>query len=165
MEENITPLIAAETIAILENTEVSLLAKIPNRLIELLQEKADELGRNVNLDYTKSYKEQNISEETRGILALIYRDYWCSKEERERFNRLIEENEQKYQEELREKYNPDKIFENQESVKIKSNPLNNDLLRENDNNIEKLENTSLIKIDNLSWYQRIFYKIKKFFSR
>lgn len=165
MEENITPLIAAETIAILENTEVSLLAKIPNKLIELLQEKADELGRNVNLDYTKSYKEQSISEETRGILALIYRDYWCSKEERERFNRLIEENEQKYQEELRERYNPDKIFANQESVKTKSNPLNDDLLRENDNNIQKLENTSLIKIDNLSWYQRIFYKIKKFFSR
>ena len=41
MEENITPLIAAETIAVLENTEVSLLAKIPNKLIELLQEKAD----------------------------------------------------------------------------------------------------------------------------
>ena len=63
MENTITPLIAAEAIAVLENTEDSLLKKIPSKLIEVLQEKADELGRKVNLDYSKSYHEQNISEE------------------------------------------------------------------------------------------------------
>ena len=48
MKNEITPLIAAETIAVLENTEITLLAKIPSKLIEALQEKADELGRKVN---------------------------------------------------------------------------------------------------------------------
>lgn len=164
MEENITPLIAAETIAVLENTEVSLLAKIPNKLIEILQEKADELGRKVNLDYSKSYAEQAISEEARGILALIYRDYWCSAEEKQRFNELIEENEQKYQEELREKYNPDKIFEQTTTVKTASNPLtenySGDIIKD-----EIPQNLSLIKQEELKWYQKIFNKIKSLFSR
>lgn len=164
MEEIITPLIAAETIAVLENTEVSLLAKIPNKLIELLQEKADELGKKVNLDYSKSYAEQAISEEARGILALIYRDYWCSVEEKQRFNELIEENEQKYQEELREKYNPDKIFEQTTTVKTASNPLtenySGDIIKD-----EIPQNLSLIKQDELKWYQKIFNKIKSLFSR
>lgn len=155
MENTITPLIAAETIAVLENTEISLLAKISNKLIEALQEKADELGRKVNLDYSKSFAEQTISEEARGILALIYRDYWCSPEEKQRFNQLIEENEQKYQEELREKYNPDKIFETSNSVKTLNNPLTE----------EYSGSVSLIKQEDIKWYQKIFNKIKSLFSR
>lgn len=156
MESEITPLIAAETIAVLENTEITLLAKIPNKLIEALQEKADELGRKVNLDYTKSYKEQRISEEARGILTLIYRDYWCSKEEKERLNQLIEENEQKYQEELRDKYNPDKIFEQKDSVKTFNNPLIQDI---------SSDSVSLMKVEDLKWYQKIFNKIKCLFIK
>ena len=155
MENRITPLIAAETIAVLENTEISLLAKIPNKLIEALQEKADELGRNINLDYSKPYSEQSLSEETRGILSLFYRDYWCSKEEKERFNQLIQENEQKYEEELREKYNPDKIFEQSNSIKTINNPLRD----------ESLENVSLIKVEEIKWYQKIFNKIKSLFFK
>lgn len=164
MENTITPLIAAEAIAVLENTENSLLKKVPNRLIEVLQEKADELGRKVNLDYTKSYREQNISEEARGIITLIYRDYWCSEEEKNEINRLMEENEQKYQEELREKYNPDKIFEQTTTVKTASNPLTENY----SGNIIKDEipqNLSLIKQEELKWYQKIFNKIKSLFSK
>ena len=164
MENTITPLIAAEAIAVLENTEDSLLKKIPSKLIEVLQEKADELGRKVNLDYSKSYHEQNISEEARGIIILIYRDYWCSEEQKNEINRLMEESEQKYQEELREKYNPDKIFEQTTAVKTMSNPLTEnytgDIIKD-----EIPSNLSLIKQEDLKWYQKIFNKIKSLFSK
>ena len=164
MKSEITPLIAAETIAVLENTEITLVAKIPNKLIEALQEKADELGRKVNLDYTKSYKEQNISEETRTILTLFYRDYWCTKEQKEEVNRIMLENEERYQKELREKYNPDKIFEQTSTIKTSSNPLtanyNGDIIKDEEN-----KNLSLVKVEDLKWYQKIFYKIKSIFFK
>lgn len=158
MESVITPLIAAEAIAILENTDIMLLAKVPAKLIESLQEKADELGRRVNLDYSKDFASQDISEEAKDIIALIYRDYWCTKEEREELNKKLEENEKKYQEELREKYNPDKIFESKESVKTLDNPLNDGF------SASQTENLSLVKSDDLKWYQKIFNKIKTFFQ-
>lgn len=164
MENTITPLIAAEAIAVLENTEDSLLKKVPSKLIEVLQEKADELGRKVNLDYSKSYSEQNISEEARGIIILIYRDYWCSEEQKSEINRLMEESEQKYQEELRRKYNPDKIFETSNSIKTLNNPLTENYTGEIIKNKDE-SNMSLIKVEELKWYQKIFNKIKSLFSK
>ena len=163
MKNEITPLIAAETIAVLENTEITLLAKIPNKLIEALQEKADELGRKINLDYSKTYKEQNISEETRVILTLFYRDYWCTKEQKEEINRIMMENEQKYQEELREKYNPDKIFEQTTTIKTASNPLidnySGEIIK------DEVQELALVKVEETKWYQKIFNKIKSLFIK
>lgn len=158
MEDGITPLIAAEAIAILENTDTLLLAKIPRKLIESLQEKADELGRRVNIDYSKDFANQSISDEAKSIIGLIYRDYWCTKEQRDELNKILEENERKYNEKLREKYNPDKIFESTESIKTMSNPLNEE-------SINSFENVSLIKTEDLKWYQKIFNKIKNLFLK
>lgn len=160
MENVITPLVAAEAIAILENTDTLLLAKIPKRLIESLQEKADELGRKINLDYSRDFANQNVSEEAKSIIGLIYRDYWCTKEEREELNKILEDNEQRYQEELREKYNPDKIFEQTSSIKTADNPLT-----ENYTGDIIEDNMSLVKKEELKWYQKIFNKIKSLFSK
>ena len=163
MENIITPLIAAEAIAVLENTEHSLLKKVPSKLIEVLQEKADELGRKVNLDYSKSYREQDISEEARGIITLICRDYWCTEEQRNEINRLMEENEQKYQEELREKYNPNKIFEKTTAIKTASNPLTENYSGEIIK--DETQDLALVKVEEMKWYQKILSKIKSLFFK
>ena len=148
MENVITPLIAAEAIAILENTDTLLLAKVPTKLIESLQEKADELGRRVNIDYSKDFSIQEISEQAKDIIALIYRDYWCTSEQREEINKALEENERKHNEEIREKYNPDNIFKNEEKIIVPNE-----------------EKVSLIVQEDLKWYQKIFNKIKSLFSK
>ena len=148
MENVITPLIAAEAIAILENTDTLLLAKVPTKLIESLQEKADELGRRVNIDYSKDFSNQEISEQAKDIIALIYRDYWCTSEQREEINKALEENERKHNEEIREKYNPDNIFKNEEKIIVPNE-----------------EKVSLIVQEDLKWYQKIFNKIKSLFSK
>ena len=59
---------------------------------------------------SEPFEECELKEETTIILAVIYRDFLCSKEEREELlkrdkNKLLE-----FEEELREKYNPDNIF-------------------------------------------------------
>lgn len=43
--------------------------------------------------------------------------YWCKDEnEKKRLKRVYAENERKYQDELREKYNPDNLFKNKQRV-------------------------------------------------
>lgn len=59
-------------------------------------------------------REQNIRKETKEMLGIIYRDYLCSNEER---NKLLEQEEQEikqYEEELRQKYDPNDIFKNKQ---------------------------------------------------
>ena len=56
-------------------------------------------------------KEQNLKRKTIAIIAGLNLQYWCQDEERKK--ELLEvycNKEKKYQEELREKYNPDNIF-------------------------------------------------------
>lgn len=146
MELEITSAIAAETIAVLENTEISLLAKIPIKLIKALQEKADEGNTKFNLDFSKSYGEQAISEETRAVMTLIYREYWCTPEERAELDKQCEQAQIKLDEELREKYNPDKIFENKKEV-------------------PEIPKTDIAVVEELKWYQKIINKIKSLFQK
>ena len=64
------------------------------------------------VDITKSFDEQKMSEKTKAIFANIFRDYWATDYQRERI--LAKENydKQKREEERRNKYNPDDIFKN-----------------------------------------------------
>lgn len=151
MEFEITASVAAEAIAILENTEISLVAKVPLKILEMLQSKADQANKKVELDYTKSYSEQNISEEAKGIITLIYRQYWCTESERKELDKKLLENEEIKK---RERYNPDNIFKNVDE----------------DNKYDTIskeysEEKSLTVTENLKWYQKIINKIKSFFNK
>ena len=57
-------------------------------------------------------KDQNIRKETKEILGIIYRNYLCSDEERKKLIEKEQEEIAKFEEELREKYNPNNIFKN-----------------------------------------------------
>ena len=84
MEFEITASVAAEAIAILENTEISLVAKVPLKILEMLQSKADQANKKVELDYTKSYSEQNISDNIIEVMAFYSNKKYlsiCSKNE------------------------------------------------------------------------------------
>ena len=79
------------------------------KALEFLKENASK-NYICNLDYSKKLNDMELKEETRGLLALMYEKYWCPEEEKEELKKKFNENEKKYQEELREKYNPDNIF-------------------------------------------------------
>ncbi len=151
MEFEITASVAAEAIAILENTEISLVAKVPLKILEMLQSKADQANKKVELDYTKSYSEQNISEEAKGIITLIYRQYWCTESERKELDKKLLENEEIKK---RERYNPDNIFK-----KVDEDNKYDTISK------EYSEEKSLTVTENLKWYQKIINKIKSFFNK
>ena len=80
----------------------------------------------------------------------MYLNYWCDSEEEK--NELIEifnENEIKYQEQSREKYNTDNLFKKKE---------------ENKDNAE-IEKVAIVEYKKQNFIQKIIDKIKKIFKK
>ena len=68
------------------------------------------------IDISKSFEEQDIFEETKAILANIFRDYWATPEQKERILEK-ERNDREIEENIkREKYNPDNLFKKKQKV-------------------------------------------------
>lgn len=107
---------AVEVLDILDNTNKADVDKIPKNFIKFLVEIASE-DYKVNLDHSKLISEMNLKEKTKEILGFIYINWWCDKKDKENYIKQIKELEIKRQEEIREKYNPNKIFENKNKIK------------------------------------------------
>lgn len=99
--------------------------KLPNSLFNMLKEKRD-------INYTPQYvediplDEQNIKKETLAIIALLHLNYWCENEkEKAELKQLLSNNEIRYQQELRDKYDPENVFKkcNAENVVEKQTSL------------------------------------------
>ena len=68
---------------------------------------------NFIFDETKSLEEQKISKEAYIIIVTLFRDFFATSVQKEKLEIILNLNEKKYQEELREKYNSDNIFKNE----------------------------------------------------
>lgn len=123
--------------------------KIPKKLREYFKKEKD-------INYIKSInpnqpiKEQNLKEETLALIAMLNLQYWCEDEsEKQKLKSIYEENEKKYQVELREKYNPDNIFKDKQK-NIETNHL---------------QQTAMIEYKKDSLFQKIKKFIVIFFKR
>ena len=138
-------------ILVLYYSDSSIICSIPYKIIEVLQEKSEESEKKVNFKENIELKNQDISEESKAILSILYRDYICSEEEKAEVNKIFEENQKQYEELQREKYNPDKIFEKKDN-KISI-----------DNTVQ--EENALIEMQKDKWYVVLFNKIKSIFKK
>ena len=120
--------------------------KIPKNKITLFEKNANE---NYNFKYNPniSLNEQNVSKRAKAIIAILFRDYWATSEQREKIIAKQNYDRKKLEIEKVKKYNPNDIFKN--------NIVNNQ------NNAN--EEVSLIKVDNKKWYQKIFSFFNKYF--
>lgn len=98
---------------------IEILSYVPQKDIERIpKEKLDFYKLNMDNDYSykldtsKEFEEQEMSDITKAILANIFRDYWATPYQRERIIAKEKYDLEKIEEEKREKYNPDKIFNN-----------------------------------------------------
>ena len=124
--------------------------KIPNNLIEIFENNSNKMYK-FKYDYKKSLEEQGCSNITKTILSLLYRDYWAADDEKREL--LLEEKslKGKYQNELREKYNPDNLFKN------KKETMKNDMENKEENKVIIYEESTLKKIVNKILY---FFHLK-----
>ena len=137
---------------IIHYMDIEYLKKLPKKFIEFVSSNMDK-EYTPNIDKNIPINEQYLKEDTKVLLSLLYRNYWCDSEKKRTLIKedIIAKNE--YEKELREKYNPDNIFKNKSKVaEISIEP-------------QREENhTELIEYKEPKWYQRIFAKILKIFK-
>ena len=102
--------IYSEVYSILHMLGEEYINKLPASLYTMIKEEKLE-SYNPTYDKKISIDKQHVKRDTLALLALIHISYWCnSEEEKQELNSLFNNNEEKHQEEIREKYNPDNIF-------------------------------------------------------
>ena len=134
---------AVEVNSLLENVSEEVLKKIPKEFIEYLKE-IESYDYYFEYDTSKTLNEQNFSNEALKLIGLIYKDYLCTENERKDYISVLNEYNFKLEEEKREKYNTDKIFNNKKQ--------------------NKEDNKALIECKE-TLFAKIISKIKSFFSK
>ncbi len=132
-----------EVYYILQNTDESLLNKIPNKFIQFIQ---NNMNRDYNVEIKKDFPidKQPLLKETEAILSLIYRSYWATSDEKLEFankdkQEFLEGNKNQNLKDIYE------VFEN----------------RKNINNITI--NNNLMVIPKENFMKRLLNKIKRAF--
>ncbi len=133
----------AEIDVIIENALTDLIDQIPKSFIKFIKDNKQN-DYSFRYDNSKPLHEQNMMDETRTILTIIYRDFLCSQEERKEINDILVENDNKYNQELEEKYNTDLLFKGNKK----------------ENNISTFQ--QLVIYDE---NKNIFHKLKKFLDK
>ena len=136
--------VAVEINSIFENMSIDLLNKIPQNFKEIFNKIASK-DYKFEYDKTISLNEQRLLPKTKGILALIYRDYLCDEIEKENYNKEYNRVLMLKERQKQEKYNSNDIFKN------KKNEIKDDY-----SNINLLP----IEYKKISLFKKIFGKLK-----
>jgi len=142
IDKLLMPKAYAEVLEILKHIPIEDFNKIPYEIIENMKLNMDKEYDFRIIDFD-NFQGQDMLKETETILAVLFRDYWATEEQRKR---ILEK--EKYdldilEQEKRERYNPDNLFKNKH--------------KENDKIVENNTNTALIE-----YKESFFTKLKDF---
>lgn len=141
----------SEVLEILKYIPIEDYDKIPKNRINLFKTYA-------NKDYafcyntTKTLEEQNVSKIAKGIIAILFRDYWATEIQKEKI--IAKQNYDRMQiiEEKKEIYNYDNNFKNNNEKNIVDATCQE-------------QKADLIEINKIKWYKKIWNSIINFFSK
>lgn len=108
-----------EVYEILRHIPKEELSKIPNDVIEFFENNKDEKYE-FTYDVSQSLNEQKVLRKTNSIIIGLFRKYFATDSQREKINSILRQNELIYQNELREKYNPDLLFKKKDNMMEKN---------------------------------------------
>lgn len=138
-----------EVLTVLAYFNDDFIEKIPDKVLKKLNELAADSKTDFYIDTEKKLYEQNISEESKDLISLIYYNFVADKNEKKELLKIWSENENKYQEKLRKIYNSDNIFQNKRKKFSK------------DENSSLSSNTAMVEYKK----ENIFDKIKNFIKK
>ena len=136
-----------EVLEILSHFSAEEYSKIPQEKINFYKnnmKKNYEYSIDPDIDLSKQY----ISKEANAILISIFRDYFANDSQRQTLNNLLNQNQKEYENIIKEKYNPNNIF------------VNN-----NRNVTENRKRLALVEINDMKWYTKVWRFIKYFFRK
>ena len=96
----------------------------------------------------EDYIDNKLSEDAKGILGMVYRDYISDETEREEMIENENKSEEEYQEVLREMFQSDLVFKN----------------KKDDEKKEPVQEVQMVKKEELKWYEKLRIKLKKIFG-
>lgn len=134
-----------EVYVVLKNTKEEVKNKIPKKFINFIEENMDKNYR-FKLKENVGLEKQDLMHETKQILALIYRDYIVTKEERKKLILLEKKIRNKNKEQNKEKYN----------IKFNKNVDNK---KESVEKINTNKENLLVKSEKEKWYKKIINNI------
>ena len=128
--------------------------KIPKSKIKVFEENCNK-NYNFTYDENKTLDEQNVSEITKVIIAILFRDYWATKEQRYIIIKKQQEIKDQKQKELMAKFEQNKNISEKDLKKVNvASDLDIDYARETNLEIYKEENI----------FKRIISKIREIFG-
>ena len=131
----------SEVLEILKYIPKEELNKVPQDMLEMFKTNASYENQFI-YDPNKTLQEQNVSETARAIIAILYRDYWATENQKQKILNKQNLDREKMKEEM---YSPDNIF-------LK-------------HNIQHKENSTTNEIAMVEYKESIFTKIINWFKR
>ena len=147
----------AEVNEILASMDKTQREKVPVKLREFIKSNLDP-DYPVLINSNKPVYEQNLLKDTKVLLSIMYRNYWCTKEEKEELVNKDKEERIRKEAELREKYNPDKIFSNTKEEKTSLPNEVAEVIK------ETTPNADLVEYKEETFITKLINKIKSIFS-
>lgn len=140
----------AEVVRILDYVPYRDYKKIPKDVI-LHYEKNANKSCDFEYDIKNSLDEQNVSKTAKTIIAILFRDYWATSEQKSKILDYEKYEAIKEEEIKKEKYNSNDLFKKNEENLIENIKFDN-------------ENNMVIVQQKQKGYKKILYKILKFFK-
>ncbi|MBR1540841.1 MAG: hypothetical protein IJ629_06845 [Clostridia bacterium] len=143
--------IAKEVVEVLEYFDEDFLSKIPEEVRKSFQKLSENSTINIEIDKNKSLSEQNISKETKDFIAILYYEYVADEDEKKEMVKVWNENEELYQESLKQNIVVNSIFHDDLSDTQK------DILQE--------EKKEMVVYQTQNVFQKIVSFLKNIFKR
>ena len=143
---------AVEVLDILNHTNKEDVARIPQSFIKFLTNISSKSYK-VKFNHEQPINGLNLKKQTRELLGFIYITWWCDKEEREKYKKLIHESNIK-NEEIKEKYNVNDIFKNKKEKQEHKIIQNENVMK-----------TSIAEYKKENIFKRVLNKILSFFVK
>lgn len=138
--------VLSEVSEILKHMDPKDTNKVPTNLMNFIEQNKSK-DYNFTLTANEPFSNQKIKRETLAFLGALVLNYWSENaESQNEFYNLLKENEQKYQSEIRKKYNTDNLFP--EKIKTPITPV-----------------TAMIEYKEEKWFVKIIHKLKEFFNK
>lgn len=123
MEENVAKSYS-EVDVILSKLDKKYYNKISKEFLNFINTNED---KEYKISFANNENNIKISKYTQTVLALVYKTYLCDKEQKEEYDNILNNNQIKFDEEQREKYDIEKIFEQRRT----SSNINEEPVKEN----------------------------------
>ncbi len=140
VNQKIMPKVYKEVYEIVKHVPEEDFNKIPKEILEKIHAEMDkEYEYYIDFD---NFQNQEMLYETQLILAMFFRDYWATEEQKRKIKAKERYDEQVNQENLREQYNPNDLFHNKRNhheIKIENVNTETAMVEYKENIFQKIQ--------------------------